>query len=356
MSNRVSYIITDNNITVNYDGQTHIVPRKDSLASRLIDAIRNKNLDEIPKLVSMAKRVEEFGRGNFQIQNNKILINGREAPPILSGKIIRFMTEGLPVEPLIKFAENLLKNPSYRSVNELFQFLEKNDHPLTDNGCFIAYKKVRDDFKDVHSGTFDNSVGTTVEMPRNQVNEDSTQTCSYGLHVANWDYAHKFYSGGVMLEVEVNPADVVAIPTDYDQAKMRVCRYTVLSVVDREHSTETTLRTTNLTAPLVPGPEPLDACEADCCECGYAGCDGNDCEEEEPECSECGSLLNDSEDGICDDCVEEEEEIAEEEEEEGYCTECDALLLVCCGETLCCSCDPKDEEDAYPWEDELEEE
>lgn len=244
MSKKVNYIITDSNITVNYDGQTHIVPRSDALATKLIEALRSQNLDEIPHLVSKAKRIEKFSRGKFTVEDGVVFVDGVAAPPVLSSKIIKFSDEGLPYQPLVKFAENLQKNPSYRAVNELFQFLEKNDHPITENGNFIAYKKVRSDFMDIYSGTFDNSPGTVVEVPRNQVDENSAQTCSNGLHVANWDYAKNHYGSNedTMLEVEVNPADVVAIPNDYNQSKMRVCKYTVLDVVDREHSSDVAYR------------------------------------------------------------------------------------------------------------------
>ncbi len=297
---RFSYLITDQNITVNYDGQTHIVPRTDGLADRLIQAVREKRMEEIPNLVSTAKRIETLSKGNFVVRDGEILVKGVPAPAALSRKILQFLDEDLPHEPLVKFAENLQRNPSYRSVNELFQFLEKNDHPITDDGKFIAYKKVRNDFKDVHSGTFDNSPGNVVEMPRNQVNEDSTQTCSYGLHVANWDYAFQFYSGGVMLEVEVDPADVVAVPVDYNQAKMRVCRYKVLGVVDKEHSSDTVLRRTH--------EEPVTD----------SGC--HNCED----CEEC-----DEEFRYCDYCGDETE----------------------AGNNLCPEC--QREEDDYPWEDEV---
>jgi hypothetical protein len=246
---RVSYIITDQNITVNFNGQTHIVPRSDVLSDRLIDAIRNDRKDEIPNLVSVAKRIENLSAGTFTVKNGKIFVKGQQVSSALGNKILKFSDEGLPFEPLVKFAENLQLNPSFRAVNELFLFLEKNDHPITDNGNFIAYKRVRGNFTDIHSGTFDNSVGKTVEMPRNQVNEDATQTCSYGLHVANWDYAHNHFAShdpgsDVMLEVEVNPADVVAVPTDYNQSKMRVCKYVVLGVVDQEHSSDVSIRYT----------------------------------------------------------------------------------------------------------------
>lgn len=244
---KINWLITDENITVNYEGQTHIVSRSDKLANQLIEAVKNERTDLIPGLVSAANRVEKFSKGNFIVDDGQILINGVPAPRVLSDKIVKFANEGLPYKPLIRFAENLQKNPSFRAVNELFTFLEKNDHPITENGCFIAYKKVRTDFKDAYTGTIDNSVGNTVEMPRNLVNEDPTQTCSHGLHVANWDYAHNIYGAGdcpVMLEVEVNPADVVAVPIDYNNAKMRVCKYLVLGTVDTE-SSSSPLRITN---------------------------------------------------------------------------------------------------------------
>lgn len=307
-NSKVNWLITDHNITVNYKGQTHIVARGDKLADQLIDAVKKNKLDLIPELVSAAKRVEKFSNGNFVVDGEDILINGFKAPTVLGNKIVKFSNEGLPYQPLVKFAENLQKNPSYRAVHELFQFLEKNDHPITEHGCFIAYKRVRGDFKDIHSGTMDNSPGKILELPRNQVDEDSAKTCSHGLHVANWNYAHTQFascdpSTDIMLEVEVNPADVVSIPVDYNQSKMRVCRYKVLGVVDREHSTEVHLRQTN---------ESLDSSEN---EDYLKNSDG------ETICSSCGEITD-----------------------EGY------LLCEACEEE---SSDDESSSDEYPWEDEM---
>jgi len=313
---RVNWIKTDQNITVNYNGETHILSLTDSLAPKLLEALRNREYDKIPALVSKAKQIEASSGGKFVVRDNQIFVDNVAAPAALGKKILQFCDEGLPHEPLVEFARNLQKNPSFRSVQQLFSFLEKNDHPITDNGCFIAYKKVRSDFKDVHSGTFDNSVGQVVEMPRNQVNEDPNQTCSAGLHVANFDYASNFYAGGVMLEVEVNPADVVAVPTDYNESKMRVCRYKVLSVVEQEVSTP--LRVTK-PAPVV------THCDEDC-----------DCEEEEDDYedeSEDEDYYDESSSSSEYYDEEEEEEDEEDDEEE---------------------VDYNYDEDKYPYEDELD--
>jgi len=312
MSKRVNWAITDNNVSVNYDGESHIVPRQDALADRLIKAIKENRLQEIPALVSAAKRIEIFSKGNFKVENGQVLVNGVAAPHALSNKIIRFSNDGLPFQPLVKFAENLQKNPSFRAVNELFTFLEKNDHPITENGNFIAYKRVRSTFKDIHSNTMDNSVGKTVEIPRNQVDEDSNRTCSHGLHVANWDYAHLHFASSdaatdVMLEVEVNPADVVAIPVDYNNSKMRVCKYKVLGVVTTPYEPSRALRVVDES--YNPSEE-FDELS----------------EEEEESCEYCGEEVYDG-GRLCTECDYDEEHDEEDDEED----------------------------DRYPYEDEIEE-
>lgn len=336
MSKRVSWSITDQNVVVNYEGETHIVRRTDALADRLIKAVKENKLNEIPGLVSTAKRIEFFSKGAFVVKNGRVQVNGTDAPAVLSNKIIRFSNDGLPFQPLLKFAEKLSLNPSFRAVNELFQFLEKNDHPLTENGNFIAYKRVLGNFKDIHSGTFDNSVGKTVEVPRNQVDENSSVTCSYGLHVANWNYAHTQFASGnketdVMLEVEVNPADVVAIPADYNQSKMRVCRYKVLGVVTTPFDPSDSLRVVdreNFDRELEEDEE-TEKEYNECMNCGVEVWDGADlcleCEWDETHCPDCGKFNDDC---VCGSCEAEE------------CFE---------------GCqDPNCSADRYPYEDELE--
>ena len=332
---KLNFIITDNNITVNYDGQTHIVKRTDPLANDLILAIKEDRTQDIPNLVSVAQAMENKSKGNVVVRDGALLVKGVKVPAELARKIRQFMDEGLPYQPLVKFAENLQGNPSFRAVNELFQFLEKNDLPLTENGNFLAYKRVDKNFKDIYTGTFDNSPGTVVEVTRNQVNEDSRLHCSNGLHVANWHYAHTQYGSKVaaetdiMLEVEVNPADVVAVPEDHI-GKMRVCRYKVLGVVENEFK-GSNLR---LTDPNFSFDEDEDLDE-----------------EEEHTCTECGIEIL-PEYVLCEDC--------------GGCKECGDLLCSCdedncleCGKPceigsdFCEDCEYLGEEEEYPWDDEV---
>jgi hypothetical protein len=137
-----------------------------------------------------------------------------------------------------RFIRKLYNNPSRRSVLQLFGFLEFNDLPLTADGNFLAYKKIGYDYKDIYSHTFDNSVGKTAKMIRNQVDDDPSRTCSKGLHVCSFDYLGSFGSCRDTLDrivvCEVDPANVVSIPTDYNNAKMRVCEYTVVGEIPQD--------------------------------------------------------------------------------------------------------------------------
>ncbi len=119
----------------------------------------------------------------------------------------------------------------------LYRFLEHNGHPLTEDGCFIAYRGVTDDFRDCRTRSIDNSVGSVVEMPREQVDDNPNNTCSYGLHVACFNYAEGF--GPKLIEVKVNPKDVVCVPEDYEGTKMRVCRYEVVNESDNRPKNDT---------------------------------------------------------------------------------------------------------------------
>jgi hypothetical protein len=134
--------------------------------------------------------------------------------------------EGKSPNPILRFYERLQKNPSKRSVDQLFPFLDKMNIPITEDGCFLAYKGVRDDYMDQHSGTISNRPGTTVKLPRNLVSDDPKEECHFGLHVGAQGYAVGFGSRTVICKVD--PENVVCVPYDHSHQKMRVCEYKVI--------------------------------------------------------------------------------------------------------------------------------
>jgi hypothetical protein len=151
--------------------------------------------------------------------------------------MITMLQEGFPIEPMVNFMENLYQNPSKRSVDELYNFLEKSQLPITPDGHFLAYKKVRANYMDCHTGTMDNSVGKIVEMERNEVDDNKDRTCSAGLHFCSLGYLGHFGGERIMI-VKINPRDVVSIPSDYNDTKGRACRYEVIGELNADEAPE----------------------------------------------------------------------------------------------------------------------
>jgi hypothetical protein len=83
----------------------------------------------------------------------------------------------------------------------------------------------------------DNSIGRVVEMERNMVDDNRDNTCSAGLHFCSHSYLQSF-SGDRTVIVKIDPADVVSIPSDYNNAKGRTCRYEVIGEVERDAKDE----------------------------------------------------------------------------------------------------------------------
>jgi hypothetical protein len=224
------YLIQGNNVVVVIKNKPHTISKTHITYQKVVDAIKAADWQTVENIIDPKKVVLNYGNGNVAIQGDKLFWKGDEMHGAIVKRMVQMLQEGFPVEPLVNFMDNLMQNPSYRSVNELYGFLEKNNLPITPDGHFLAYKKVRDDYKDVYSGKFDNSVGQIVEMERNQVNDDARQTCSAGLHFCSEGYLRNFGGARVMI-LKINPRDVVSIPTDYDNSKGRACRYEVVGEV-----------------------------------------------------------------------------------------------------------------------------
>lgn len=195
-------------------------------------AIADKDFEAAVSLADVPAYVVKASAGRVEVTDDAVLFDGEPLHNYLTQQMLGFMQEGLPFQHYCKFLENLMANPSMVSRKELYLFLEAANLPITDDGCFLAYKAVHHDYRDCHSGTFDNSVGQVLTMPRQKVDDDRTVTCSYGFHAAAYEYAHNFLpNGGRLMVVKINPADVVCVPADYGNQKLRTCRYEVVAEV-----------------------------------------------------------------------------------------------------------------------------
>ena len=230
-------IVTNDAVTIVIDGHTTPIvashPNYDRIRQIAAEALTDADYQPIVQLLDIPAAVEEFSEGRVTVVDGEVLYDGTITHNAVSERILAMMGEGFTVGPMLRFLENLMENPSFRAVNELYGFLEASDLPITPDGCFLAYKQIRMDWKDHYTGKFDNSIGATPSMNRNEVNEDPNQTCSEGLHVCSQEYLPKYGGGGRTVLCKVNPRDVVSVPRDYNNSKMRTCAYTVISEVEK---------------------------------------------------------------------------------------------------------------------------
>lgn len=233
----VPYITTNQGITIITSTGPHSISAEDPSYAAIKQAILDGTATEevVSGILEAAQRemetsLEAIGDSGVAIRSDGLVtLNGQVIDNSLTRRMLTMRSEGFDLQPMAAFLVNLQQNPSYRARKELYTFLEVGQLPLTPDGYFLAYKIVRPDYKDYHSGTFDNSVGQVLTMPREEVNDDCNQTCSAGLHFCSLDYLRHFggADGHVMI-LKISPADVVSIPADYNNTKGRCCRYEVV--------------------------------------------------------------------------------------------------------------------------------
>jgi hypothetical protein len=284
----ISYIASEQTITININGAPRLIKIKSKdhrnyIIRLLTECQKNEskeNLEELWIALTPYKRVAHKvdGRIEYVEDLGKLFVKGieRPLPEVLQKRIMSFLDDELPIDALIKFWENCQLNPEFRAIEELYEFLEYHDIAITNDGCFVGYKKVykiagdcpedlkgiyidskgfcRDSknkfvpketkqkylnwmengeptFVDAHSRTIKQKIGDTITMPRQDCDNDRNALCSRGLHVGSWDYSSTF-SGDTLLLVKVNPKDTVSIPADHSGQKLRSCAYTILCIAE----------------------------------------------------------------------------------------------------------------------------
>ena len=289
----------DGFLTIVADGVQHTVLASNPMFASAVSAFQSKDWDALMLAIDPSLKFKNLYAKYEQIEvkDGSVFVGGDVVRSIVADRIIGFLADGIDCLPIFKFITRLQLNPSKRAVDELYTFLEHKHLPVTESGTFLAYKAVRNDFTDKHTGRFDNSVGNVLEMARNKVDDDKNIGCSYGFHAGTLEYATGFACGNDKLVlVEIDPADVVSIPTDCNFQKLRTCRYKVVAEYER----------------------PL---EEQVYQSRFSTEHDDDVDEEWDDddlCPECDYVIDDCECERCNGCAE----LSSEIDGEGYCPDC----------------------------------
>lgn len=255
----MQYTLTNDTVTVFVKGEPHSVTKGAPNYLKLREAVLREDWDAVPGLLTVEKAVETWiatatqnqvpatpaptpvapvqatpaqatpvPTAKVEVKDERVVIDGEALPRDLNDRILKMTAKGESALGLINFWKRLKRNPNPHSVQQLFGFLQHTGIPIQEDGTFLAYKGVRRDFRDQHSGMFDNSPGKTIKMDRSKVSSDPNTACHVGLHVGALGYARSFAAQCII--VRVDPANVVCVPNDHSQQKMRTCEYTVVGL------------------------------------------------------------------------------------------------------------------------------
>ena len=287
MSNNVAFIGTENSLTVTLLNAENL-PKVYNIDSShpnwqtVLDKLDAEDYEGLEELLSVKKAVEVYtSSSGIEVDDIGVKYNGNYIDNYLTTKILEFMKAKLPVKPLLNFLSKVLQNPSRRAVQELYKFLEHGQMPLTPTGNFLAYKSVREDYKDWYSNKFLNTIGSEHTMARNDVCDDPDLGCSYGFHVGTLAYATEFNQGSNRLVVvEVDPSDVVSVPHDCQNQKLRTAKYKVVGEFEKPLANDYSSQYNN----------DEDDDDEDDDDCGFPNCDCDDpdeCERLDEELDNC---------------------------------------------------------------------
>lgn len=238
---KIGYSVRNNSMTVVVGDQVYTVARDHVNWNKIIKAINDGQADLIAQLMDIPTALTNYFVGKVSVVDGVIKYNNQRIGGVIETRILEFMNQGLPVVPMLRFLEKLMLNPSKRAVEELYTFLEHKNMPITTEGNFLAYKGLRSDYWSISGnkntvvlkgqvddqGHIFNGIGEEIEVARNSVNDNKEHGCAEGLHAGSLEYA-KGFAQGKMVIVEINPADVVSIPTDCSCQKLRTCKYKVI--------------------------------------------------------------------------------------------------------------------------------
>lgn len=274
----VSFLVSgDGNITLIVGTQRYVVSKEHTNYSKIKAGLTTLDEKQLRNLLDVEKKfnrvVAQLG-GGAGIVDNQVVVDGVPVHNALTKRILELFNDNFPVTSLLKFLENVRKNPSRGCVERLFDFLSYTGIPITEDGCFLAYKSVQKDFWSKTSGTMKlisgktndegriyNGVGEVIECERNEVDDNPNNHCSNGLHAGAWEYSGfggSFNdSDNAVVIVKINPKDVVSVPTDYNAQKLRASRYEVTSVCEKKLDESPVYTSQN--APKVAGDNNEDA-------------------------------------------------------------------------------------------------
>lgn len=222
----------------NSSNKTTTFTKDNPFYAKVVELYKHKKFDEIKNYFDLKNYVFKYSQGRVKVGDNFVLYDDKEIHNEVGKRILQFLKEGIDIDLLVKFLENLMQNPEEHVKEDLFKFLENNKLPITDDGGFIAYKLVKDDYSPYYQSDASERyyVGTTVKLDRSICAKGREECGGASLYFARQEYwngkfdeQNRYTGDGRMLIVKIMPQNVVSVPLGEDGRKGKCCEMEVLS-------------------------------------------------------------------------------------------------------------------------------
>lgn len=176
--------------------------------------------------------------GDFDIKDEALLYKNTVLSKSFGRRIL--LSDEENQQKIVKFLSKLKDVDSRTVFESICDFIESNPSVIiNEEGNLILWKHIDSNFNAIHKnpdGTRNKHIkGVPIEMPRHLVERNRDITCSTGLHVCSKEYL-RHYDGDIVAKCEVDVRDIVSVPFDYENTKIRVCKYTPIEFFDSDNN------------------------------------------------------------------------------------------------------------------------
>ena len=105
----IAYTLTNNSITVVLDNKVHTVSNGQSHWEPVLDAIRNNDKAKLHAVLSVANTIVTFTEGNVTVKDNQVFYRNVPLDNYVVDKVLEFSKNKLPLQPILRFINNLMK-------------------------------------------------------------------------------------------------------------------------------------------------------------------------------------------------------------------------------------------------------
>jgi hypothetical protein len=232
------HIITQDSIVIILHGEVFTIKRdRGKIFDRVVEAVEAGNYDEIPSIVSPKDLLDKVHL-TFDENTGQIFFEDYLLKTNLTDRIYQYWENEVPYEPLLNLLRKIMSHKKERSYmqEDLFDFLEYNDLPITEDGCFLAYKNTNSDGSPPYQtdSNIRYEVGKEVVELAAKDNYDRGACNGAGLYFGNRKYWGSNWNGkewggnGRMFLVKIDPRDVVSIPNNYNDGKAKCWKLKVV--------------------------------------------------------------------------------------------------------------------------------